>query len=75
MPVLVKQLPVIIISKAVITKESAVTCTDVLLERFLPNSNEIAQQSIAVEDRDSPGVQRRVIQPCPTFPQMLVWSF
>lgn len=74
MPVLIKQLPVIIVSRAVITKESAVTCIDVLLEMFLPNSNEIAQQSIATEYRDSPGAQRRVIHLCPGCPQMLVWS-
>lgn len=74
MPVLTKQLPVIIVSKAVITKESAVTSTDALLEMFLPNSNEIAQQNIATEYRDSPGVQKRVIDLCPGFPQMLVWS-
>lgn len=49
MPVLFKQLPVIIVSKAVITKESAVTCVDVLLEMFLSNSNEVAQQSIATD--------------------------
>lgn len=58
MPVLIKQLPVIIVSQAVITKESAVTCRDVLLESFLPNSDEIPQQSIATADRDRPGAQR-----------------
>lgn len=70
MPVLIKQLPVIIVSKAVIIKKSPVTCVDVLLEMFLPNFNEIAQQSIATERRDRPGVQRRVIHLCPGFPQM-----
>lgn len=41
---------------------------------FLPNSNEIAQQSTATEHRDRPGAQRRAIHLCPGFPQMLVGS-
>lgn len=57
MPVLIKQLLVIIVSKSVITKESAVNCKDVLLEMSLPNSNEMIQQSIAAEDRNHSGVK------------------
>lgn len=41
---------------------------------LLPNSNEMAQQGISTRYRNSPGVQRRVINLCPAFPQMLVWS-
>lgn len=58
MPVLIKQLSVIIVSKSVITQESAVICKDVLLETSLPNSSVMTQQSIAAEYRNHPGVQR-----------------
>lgn len=74
MPALVKKLSVIIVSKGVITEESAVTCTDVLVEMSLPNCDETAPHSIAAGHRNSPGVHQGVSQLGAGLPQMLVVS-